>query len=248
MGSQIVLGLWALLLCSTAAFAVPGPQNIKPTVHNLSTSGPQDRFYASDPGAALKEDQICIYCHTPHGGSIDAPLWSKDMSAMQGVSIFKSYTTVNIPDPDRAIQNESLVCLTCHDGSIGIAENMITSSGVLPDNAFIQITALGTTPDARIGATIANPWDVKQLTDDHPISFSYKTIAEANTADFHTVAEVETAGLSLYGTNEFMECATCHDPHVNYLDFALYGGDPEYAPFLAIPNKNSEMCLTCHVK
>ncbi|MBD3856589.1 MAG: hypothetical protein IFK92_08720, partial [Acidobacteria bacterium] len=47
-----------------------GQQSVVDTKHNLSVSG---------PGAirAASETQVCIFCHTPHNSTTQAPLWNR---------------------------------------------------------------------------------------------------------------------------------------------------------------------------
>ena len=44
--------------------------SIRGTKHDLSVRGP-------GPTKSAKERQVCIFCHTPHGSSHDAPLWNR---------------------------------------------------------------------------------------------------------------------------------------------------------------------------
>ncbi len=63
--------------------------------------------------------EVCVYCHTPHGANttIAAPLWNRTNKN-------NTYTLYNIPltsgqSPTNPGVN-SLVCLSCHDGSTAI--------------------------------------------------------------------------------------------------------------------------------
>ena len=51
----------------TAAFAGQAAAQITGTQHNLSAQ------------AGIDNDEICVYCHTPHGAdtTVEAPLWNK---------------------------------------------------------------------------------------------------------------------------------------------------------------------------
>jgi hypothetical protein len=59
-----------------------------------------------------------------------------------------------------------------------------------------------------------------------------------------TVANAQADGVRFFGATNYIECSTCHDPHVNY----SASGDPAYTPFLITPNTNSNLCLACHIK
>ena len=65
IGCLTGLMCFCLLLVAGSAMA-KGPQGVAMGSHNLSTSGGLN-------GSAT-EDEICVFCHTPHGGSTDGPL------------------------------------------------------------------------------------------------------------------------------------------------------------------------------
>ena len=215
------------------------------TVHNLSSTGLLFQYAATD------EDQICIFCHTPHGGNLDAPLWNRDSTSLSGSGVFTHYTSATLSSDvglsNRAVNSESLACMSCHDGSIGVGDIINTSGLSDPDNSVVDIQGFGGQPGPRIGATIADTLATGDLSDDHPISFSMAAVISGGEPNLKTVANAETAGLMFYGgASKNVECATCHDPHVLYE--AFYGGDEDYRPFLRIPNTGSAMCLACHDK
>ena len=54
-----------------------GPSKVSVGSHNLSTSGPSPFGYNTD------EDQICVFCHTPHGGTLDGPLGRSWLDTLQ---------------------------------------------------------------------------------------------------------------------------------------------------------------------
>ncbi|MDT8422429.1 MAG: cytochrome c3 family protein, partial [Desulfuromonadales bacterium] len=157
----------------------------------------------------------------------------------------------------------SLMCLSCHDGSIGV-NRVINESNITgpikfvndPAEVFIGPDIFGVNPDKRIGGVVGDPWGTGNLNDDHPISFSYSA-AQGADLDLHPIGDAQLAGLVFYprnGTADHVECGTCHDPHVAYDNSGALGAltnasaNPNYAPFLRISNTGSTMCLTCHNK
>ncbi len=247
MNKKSILLIVVLLLSVGSAFAGTGTANIKNTPHNLSyLSYPADSLYVYAAWNA-SEDQICIYCHTPHGGNLDAPLWNRDSSTLQGVGHYQSYSgavmaTLGIAT-NREINTESLLCLSCHDGSLGVGDIINNPATGIPSNSGVKIVGGFGNPGPRIGGSSANTADTTDLRDDHPISFSYQAVYAADTSKLQDVATVEGNSLTLFGgAAKNVECATCHDPHVDY--FAA----PEYTPFWAIPNTGSDLCLSCHIK
>jgi len=250
-----ILILAILLFSATLVFAGTGPANIANTPHNLSYSSYPGDFSFTYAAGTLAEEEICVYCHTPHGGSLDAPLWNRDLSSLQGAGVFQHYSSNTLSSTvgatNRAVNAESLTCLSCHDGSIGVGDSLLNTpiTGV-PTNAptTIQI-GFDNNPSSKIGTSRAlldggDNVTTGDLRDDHPVSFSYTAAYgdATNAGDLHLDTDVETAGLTLFGAAQNVECSTCHDPHVDYMNNAAYD------PFLAIPNAGSAMCLACHIK
>ena len=50
-------------------------QSIVNSVHNLSVSGPGSVI-------ATSEDEVCVFCHTPHNSSPRQPLWNRSDPAL----------------------------------------------------------------------------------------------------------------------------------------------------------------------
>lgn len=92
--------------------------SISNTRHNLTqrqqTGGPDGSMMN-----AYRNDyqEVCVYCHTPHGSNttVNLPLWNRTVKAT-------TYTTYNELGTSSLTQtvsqpgNNSLACLTCHDG------------------------------------------------------------------------------------------------------------------------------------
>lgn len=245
-----ILGSSLMLLSSLAQ------ASIATSKHNLSSSG---------DNAASQTDQICVFCHTPHGSDISAPapLWNK---ALPDAATFTTYDDLGTATLDGQINlNEggiSLACLSCHDGvsSMDLVLNAPTeTSGVYRYDAngtLInggQVMAAGT-PVPVLG---------QDLRDDHPVGVQYagggltwasiqagnNVTDSANDKGFTDpiwnnnrlwVAEVGGDGLPLYNgatLGPLVECASCHDPHKT-----------DHGSFLRMSNAGSALCLACHVK
>jgi predicted CXXCH cytochrome family protein len=169
-------------------------------------------------------EEICVYCHTPHNGNtaIPAPLWNRTMV----VTTFDMYAS---PTIDMSIATDpqaiSLACLSCHDG-------------VTAYNNIVRGTA------SNIGVMTA-PLAVglDQLGNDHPISVTYDIVADTafNAATGLGSPGANVSGLPLYdrtaGSNDQVECATCHNPH-----------EATNPSFLRATNVQSSLCTTCHIK
>ena len=194
----------------------PNGTSVVGTLHNLSYAASSNRY----PGGLRDYGEVCVYCHTPHGGQTSAPLWNRNFSTATYQMYDQAHSSTINMTVDPQPTGVSLACLSCHDGTVGL--DVITN---VPNN-YVGLPALGTTMPAglfNLGTDLRN---------DHPISVLYD-----NTADpkFNSAASVGAAGLQLYGGK--VQCGSCHDPHT-----------AANRPFLRISNGGSSLCLTCHIK
>ncbi len=104
---------------------------INDTKHNLgSGTGPAGRNQVTDTA------EVCVFCHTPHGGSTTAPvpLWNKRLGANgtpAGGGTYTTYASLQTPSLDGSVApvgGISLACLSCHDGTQAM-DNIINSPG-----------------------------------------------------------------------------------------------------------------------
>ncbi len=97
--------------------------------HNLSSYG--GFFKAADPNVgssgAIWTTEICVFCHTPHFSSSDAPLWNRGNSAT-----YTAYGTTFAGTVISSVSSASLVCLSCHDG-VTAFDTMINRPGPGPN-------------------------------------------------------------------------------------------------------------------
>jgi predicted CXXCH cytochrome family protein len=114
----------------------------------------------------------------------------------------------------------SVVCLTCHDGVTGL-----DAFGGAAGNDANNMATLFSGNDTLIG---------KDLTDDHPVHVTVPS------TEYNSVASSGN-GVRTYDTGgtEYVECASCHDPHDNTTG---------NGKFLKVENGDSTLCTTCHNK
>lgn len=117
-------------------------------------------------------DEVCVFCHTPHGSDTQAPvpLWNKVLTP----GIYTQYSTLQTPTFDATeapIGSVSLACLSCHDGTqamdVVINQPGSEPGSYVPTGAEIDGTNIGVmtgTPVPMLGT---------DLTNDHPISMQY---------------------------------------------------------------------------
>ena len=100
--------LLGLLFAGSAAFA----QGVVGSKHDFTATGDAQRTTAVT-------DQVCIFCHTPHGADSDvrsAPLWNKVLNSNE--ARFTRYSDLSTPTFDSLeapVGSVSLACLSCHD-------------------------------------------------------------------------------------------------------------------------------------
>jgi predicted CXXCH cytochrome family protein len=197
-----------MLVVVTAFMIVPftaAAQGVSTTAHDFSG----DAWNTSG--------EICIVCHTPHdaGATADAPLWNHTTTT----ATFNTYDSATMNATPGAPSGVSLMCLSCHDGTVAI-------------------DSFGTSPTTTISVTgVFNKGT--DLSNDHPISMIYD-VADTGlnpvTDPSGTVAGGDIDTDLLFGGN--VECASCHDPH----------DDAGVSNFLVKSNAASDLCLTCHAK
>lgn len=195
------------LLLPSLAFAQP--ESVVGSPHDLSVGGP-------GPIRATFEDQVCIFCHTPHNATPIRPLWNRFLP----VDNYRIYASRALDAEPGQPTGASKMCLSCHDGTIALGlvfsrQNPILLSG--------GVTVMPQGP-ANLGT---------DLSDDHPISFRYDSGLAAK--DRHLLdPSVLPAELRLDANSE-LQCTTCHDAH-----------NDSRGNFLVMHNDNSELCLACH--
>lgn len=244
---------WALLIGASLMTGIANASVLN-SKHNLSSSG----------GNVSNTDQVCVFCHTPHGSDISAPapLWNKKLPAAATFTTYDALGTATLDGGiDLTAGGISLACLSCHDGvsSMDLVLNAPTeASGVYRYDAAGQLIDGGV---QMVGGPV--PVLGQDLRDDHPVGVQYagggltwadiaggNTVATAANDKLFVepiwnnnrlwVASVGGDGLPLYnggGLGPMVECASCHDPHKT-----------EHGSFLRMANTGSALCLACHVK
>ena len=157
--------------------------------HNLSATGPGEI-------KAATETQVCIFCHTPHNSRQDIPfLWNRSDQTTSYIPYSSSTMYASVGQPTGA----SKLCLSCHDGTIAMG-------AVLSRPQEIQflggIRFMPPISDALLGT---------DLSDDHPVSFSYESSLDKGNNELAATGALPPE-ISL-GNDGQLQCTACHDPH-----------------------------------
>lgn len=252
--------IFSAMVADTAVAAT-----IASSKHNLGTTG------TGTNRVTVGTDQICVFCHTPHGGNIGtAPLWNKNLPStayqLYGSTGGES-TTLN--GQVMAVGSVSQACLSCHDGTQAM-DNMVNAPG---SGGY---TAGGARPgytwSAGVGASGLMPAGVtnlgSDLRNDHPVGVQYcgggltDTGGTCNDPDFKTVARG-----TINGTVQFWVDTTGGTAGREKADMILYRRaftanagpsvecaschdphNPDNGTFLRVANTGSALCLSCHTK
>jgi len=225
VATAVVLGT---SLVAGSAFA-----GIANTKHNLGSLGTQTN---KTDGTG----EICIFCHTPHGGDNTAPvpLWNKSLTD----STFTTYDQLGTSTLDAGVLDVgsvSLACLTCHDGTQAI-DNIINAPGsggfdttgggdVGLNWAWNTGNTLDNNGQFIAGAVVNLGVD---LTNDHPISVQYGgggiTTTGGTTNDKDFVQPVALSGNRWYVPNTLTSGAVAG---FDKWDFKLYTRDTSSEAF-----------------
>lgn len=233
---------------------------VEDTKHNLgstNTTGTNSFSGTAD---------VCVFCHTPHGGSLAAsvPLWNRTLSAPASYTTYADLNSATIDGQIAPVGSVSLACLSCHDGTQ--AMNVVIND----PNDLNGGVWTGSNVNVGTGQLINGPNLGTDISNDHPIGVQYGGGGLTAAAATGTLVDSEfiqpdatlinganvfwldtepvangnrdKTDMILYNRNEFgalqpfVECASCHDPHTTN------------ATFLRTSNDNSAVCLACHNK
>jgi len=202
----LVTGLLLLGTLLSARAASPGLRHSK---HNLALG---------DPGkvAVASESEMCNFCHTPHGSVGEKALWSHSLST----ATYTPYTSTTMKAAVGQPTGESKLCLSCHDGTVAL--------GLMhrqKPNASARLASVRMTPGRAVLGT--------DLSDDHPVSFSYDAALAAGAQLKEPALLNNLVRLDARGQ---VQCTSCHDPH-----------NDANGMFLVQNNYASALCLNCHV-
>ncbi len=263
----IVLVLFAVFLGieNAAAGSLPSSRisDIRNTKHNLSAN-PSDvnrNVQASD------NREICVFCHTPHAANPNqGPLWNRQLSSA-------TYDTYNSGSLDATGEGVALdqpngiskLCLSCHDGTIAIGSvrvlNGAWATGAIAMNGT---NSDGTMPDGSVGAASGYTRRLgTDLTNDHPISFTYDTALAQRDGELRDPANEPHIGNRSPGNaphvpleNDQVQCNSCHDPHIRdagdptkSIKFLRLNRFQKVSPSTNTFNETNDIiCLACHEK
>ena len=249
--------LVASLLIFVASFSIHAARisDIANTRHNLSTSSPGSV-------TAVSESQICVFCHTPHHAELlpAAPLWNRQASG----AAYTPYTSNTIDANDIAATpgGSSKLCLSCHDGTIAIGQVNVVNTQHDVTIDMSGTGAGGVMPSGQGDSTGFTRKLGTDLTNDHPISFTYDSalaIADGELRDPGIEAHIANRAPGVKPPvpleSDQVQCTSCHDPHIRDSDITrnikflrLHRFQEGFATGGNFDENNDIICLACHDK
>lgn len=264
---NVIMAFVAVSLLSSTFSMAAVTDNVANTKHNFSVTGASNVFTSNDP-KATQVCSFCHTPH--NAGKTRLLWNKANLNTLTVFKFYTSSDTLsNATKTGQSLPagSPSLLCLGCHDGKTAMNILHTSSIGVdaagagvagYPAGAKIISTVQGgataplTMPGPQInlftglldpsmnlgmGATLTQG---DNLTDDHPVGFSYTAAYTAKpTALFASPTDPK---VRLFGSTSRVECSSCHDPHVDT------STDLTFKPFLVKSNTGSALCLSCHNK
>lgn len=233
-----------LQAAESAAIDPDGMNRILGSKHDLTSLNKRAGVEAMGGLAFSDYGNACIYCHLPpeeadtpaRPGQIDG--WNRIRPITADYELYDSPTFDSYPGRPNDI---SLLCLSCHDGTMAVDRVVHTSKAWNSGDDMTLHMKLSTTDDLNScgkchDGSVAHDITAKaigtSLRDDHPISIRYAGLG-TNINGFRTADSPQgfDNGIKLFEGN--IECATCHDIH-----------NPDARMLLRTDGE--KLCTTCH--
>ncbi len=239
--------------------------DIRNTKHNFAPDDVVQLPNGATRDIVSSENQVCIFCHTPHGDPNKAAkvfLWNRADSADMTAKYDSS--TLNIDNTSVALGSKSRMCLSCHDGTVAIGSvdmNASASDGTTTVPTPITMTSAAGNVDSAGNLTGGNSFLGSDFSNDHPVGFLYDGALaglDSDLIDPTSVAYIGVrAGQRVAGYNQSVVdaggggSAGVNDPTVavTRISVPLEVSVPVIdgaTGFVSVANSGRVECTTCH--
>ena len=265
LGTGAIALILALTLVSLGALSWTNVHAaVENTRHNLAGLDPN----APGPNTFSGTASVCVFCHTPHGGSTTAavPLWNRTLNDPANFTTYASLNSATIEGATAPVGSVSIACLSCHDGTQAM-DVVLNEPGSGLDDATYSAGVWTGSPNPTGAALIG-----EDLSNDHPIGIQYggggvtATNLSGNDPDFNATQTQDLNGTQVWwvdvtggtaGTREKTDMllytrsvagidAGALQPFVECA--SCHDPHTENALFLRTANTGSAVCLACHSK
>lgn len=216
--------------------------DIRSTPHNLTRAG-----------SVVEAEEVCVFCHTPTLGagqvgrsaSAAHPGWQLSLPGAHSFVIYDDIGRLQFGDKP-AVGSQSIACLSCHDSTQAFSVVSAESDHPfgIPYRGFSRGRDRLPSENVKGGDTPSKAGEYVKALDEFRVPsrglVDNRSVWWVSASGFS--AQRNRVDLPLYarqseaGEVPFVECSSCHDPHVaNKL-------------FLRVSNEGSRLCLTCHDK
>jgi len=223
-GLGVALASAALIVSNSAFSATAGGaavtttrmQSIADSYHNLGLLNTRATTPNGDSPAnhSTATAEICVFCHTPHGGDNSAavPIWNRQLNTPTAYKRYSSLGSTTFDAQEAPIGSVTIACLSCHDGgqAIDAVLNRPGSGGYYPPNpngGYGSVPAMGGFQGAdqsggQMAAGIVQNLGT-DLSNDHPVSMQYAGGGYTGSAGTVTGPSVDPDFTDPNGNNSF---------------------------------------------
>ena len=167
----------------------------------------------------------CQYCHAPHSGIGQGPLWGQKYSTQA----YTMYSSNTIPQLDTfqqpATGGPSSLCMSCHDGTVAPGTTQPYGSVTMQGKMY--------------QGDILDPNLDGNLQGSHPFSFNKLQDSPDLVQGLATTHQTADPLHKVHLVRGNVECESCHNPHVQNIDKLSLN-------FLVRDSSSGQMCLACH--
>ena len=217
--------------------------DIRATPHNLTKQG-----------LTVEADEVCVFCHTPQVTNLPnglrstvpvMPAWQPSLPDTHSYVLYDDIGRLQFGDR-LAVGSQSIACLSCHDANQAFSVQSAESDHPfgIPYRGFSRGRERAIAEMKKNGDLPSR--EAKELKALDEFRLPSRGIVDNRVVWWVSASGVSAlrtrADLPLYarqvdaGEVPFVECSSCHDPHIsNKL-------------FLRVNNEGSRLCLTCHDK
>ncbi len=194
--------------------------DVRSTLHNLSAT-------SRNGVRAETLDEVCVFCHTPHGAYKSRPIWNRNLAYQDSTTLFTLYGSSTLDASVVRPTGASKLCLSCHDGTLAIG-SLMNLDAQRPASVTMQGGVVTMPPGRTLLGT--------DLRNDHPISMTPDLALDPEIRLPPPGDAVRLREGLIPGAKDTVQCTSCHDPHLATFKF------------LVKDNTRGAVCLTCHDK